>query len=607
MNALAQDLRYAFRLLRRQPGFAAVAVVTLALGIGATTAVFTVVNGALLRPLPYADPDRLLLLLNGRAGRLSTAFLAPELPRHHGTERHLHIGSGVRRRQRHTHGNGDPQRLNGSTVTGALFQTLGIQPRYGRALDSSDVAENRRVVVLGDGFWRRQFGARPDVIGRTLHLDGVPYEVVGIAPPDVTFPGTPDLWRPLVFTPHNLSDDATRRTMDRRRRTVEAGRRTAACQRGAGSRCPSARETVSRTNEGAQMLATPLQERIVRDIRPALLVLLAAVSLVLLIACVNVANLLLARGGARAREVAVRAAVGAGRGRLIRQFLAESAALGVVGTAAGLLVAAARRASWSRWVRASIPRLADVSIDAACRAFPARPPSLPASRSVSCRCSTTSARFVLADRSPAAAAPWSESARDANAKALVARRDGARGRAAGRRRSADPQLRTACRRRSGFRVRSHPRPPRLAAGGEIPSPLPPSTRPVTSFVQRLGRRGRRRACDSGVSACRSTTTSPASTSFRRRGEPDIVDSPSAGMRVVTPDYFAMLDDSAPGRPAVRRARRRAPRRRRADQRRSRTALLAGLRSDRPSRSPSASGWSEGSAAAPRRSSASSAT
>src|SRR6185295_1199878 len=317
----------------------------------------------------YADPDRLLLLLNGRSGRMSTSFSPPnyrDITSQSGmfTSAAAFDGASVT-----LTGEGDPQRLDGSTVTGAFFQTLGVQPRYGRAIDDSDVAANRRVVVLGDGFWRRQFGARPDAIGRTLRLDGVPYEVVGIAPPDVTFPGTPDLWRPLVFTEANLSDRQRGAQWVGVLGRLKPGVELAPANAAVAVVADRLAKQFPRTNEGRLMLATPLQERIVRDIRPALLVLLAAVSVVLLIACVNVANLLLARGGARAREVAVRAAVGAGRGRLIRQFLAESVALGVVGAAAGLVVAAATTRILVALGPASIPRLADVSIDARVLAF----------------------------------------------------------------------------------------------------------------------------------------------------------------------------------------------------------------------------------------------
>src|SRR5262249_25454083 len=218
-------------------------------------------------------------------------------------------------------------------------------------------------------FWRRQFGGRSDVVGRSLRIDGRLYEVIGIAPPDVTLPGTPDLWRPLLFSPAQLSDDHRGAqwfgVVGRLKPGIALGQANAALAVVA-ERLARAHP---RVNAGRQMLATPLQERIVSGIRPALLVLLGAVSLVLLIACVNVANLLLARSGGRSREVAVRTAVGAGRGRLIRQFLAESVALGSIGAVAGLLVAWGARRVLVALGPASIPRLNEVSIDFRVLAF----------------------------------------------------------------------------------------------------------------------------------------------------------------------------------------------------------------------------------------------
>ena len=536
MNAFTQDLRYAFRLLRRQPGFAGVAIVTLALGIGATTAVFTVVNAVLLRPLPYADPDRLLLLLNGRAGRLSTSFSPPnyrDITEQSGmfVSAAAFDGSSVT-----LTGNGDPQRLDGSTVTGAFFQTLGVQPRYGRAIDDSDVAANRRVVVLGDGFWRRQFGARPEVIGRTLNLDGVAYEIVGIAPPEVTFPGTPDLWRPLVFTPANLSDRQRGAQWVGVVGRLKPGIDLAPANAALAVVADRLAKQFPRTNEGRQMLATPLQERIVRGIRPALLVLLGAVSLVLLIACVNVANLLLARAGGRSREVAVRAAVGAGRGRLIRQFLAESLALGTLGAAAGLLIAWAATRLLVALGPASIPRLADVAIDSRVLLFTVG------------LALATSVIFGLVPALATSAASFSRA---------IATGRGAIGPAGRRARKAlvavEMALAVVLLVGAGLLIRSYQRlssvDPGFAADHLLTFhiSLPESKYPtaaavldtVTSYVQRL-------AAAPGVERAAAVFGLPldsgfaASTSFTRSGEVDTANSPSAGMRIVSPDYFAAL-------------------------------------------------------------------
>ena len=536
MNAFTQDLRYAFRLLRRQPGFAGVAVVTLALGIGATTTVFTVVNGVLLRPLPYADPDRLLLMLNGRNGRLFTSFSPPNY-RDVTTQSGVFSAAAAFDASSVTlTGEGEPQRLEASTVTGAFFTVLGVQPSRGRAIDDDDVAANRRVAVLSDGFWRRQFGGRPDIVGRVLRIDGVPHEVIGIAPPDVTLPGTPDLWRPLVFTPANLSDQQRGAqwvgVIARLKPDIDLARANAAIAVVASR---LSRE-FPRVNEGRQMLATPLHDRMVRGIRPALLVLLGAVSLVLLIACVNVANLLLARAGGRSREVAVRAAVGAGRGRLIRQFLAESLALGSLGAAAGLLIAAAATRLLVALGPASIPRLADIAIDGRVLLFAVL------------LTLATSVVFGLVPAVATSAASFSRT---------IATGRGAIGPAGTRARkalvAAEMALAVVLLVGATLLIRSYQRLSDVDPGFTADHlltfhiSLPESKYAtaasaldaVTTYVQRLSAApGVDRAAavfglplDSGFSA---------STSFTRPGEADTADSPSAGMRIVSPDYFAAL-------------------------------------------------------------------
>src|SRR5262245_21695653 len=203
-----QDLRYAARMLRRQPGFASVAILTLALGIGATTAMFTVVNGVLLRPLPYADPDRLVTLLNGRNGRLGTAFSPPN---YLDVTTQSGVFDGAAAFQTTTAnltGFGDPQRIDGADVTWTFFQVLGVAPRMGRGFAQSDEATQAPVVVLSDGLWRRLFGGRRDVLDRTVTLDGKPATVVGIAPPDMALPRGVEFWRPLVFSPRDIAPEA---------------------------------------------------------------------------------------------------------------------------------------------------------------------------------------------------------------------------------------------------------------------------------------------------------------------------------------------------------------------------------------------------------------
>src|SRR5262245_22053598 len=207
MTSLLKDLRYAIRLLRRQPGFALVAVLTLALGIGANTAVFTVVNGVLLRPLPYADPDRLVTLLNGRNGRLSAAYSPPnyfDITTQSGV---FENAAAFQPSTVNVTGQSDPQRLEGADVTAPFFHVLGVTPRLGRVFVDADHANNAPVVVLSDGLWR-QLGARPDIVNRTLTLDGNPYTVIGVAPPEVSVPRGAMYWRPLVFSPRDVAPPA---------------------------------------------------------------------------------------------------------------------------------------------------------------------------------------------------------------------------------------------------------------------------------------------------------------------------------------------------------------------------------------------------------------
>jgi putative ABC transport system permease protein len=363
MSSLWQDVRYACRMLVRQPGFAAVAVLTLALGVGANTAVFTVINGVLLRPLPYADPDRIVMLLNGRSGRLSSAFSPPNYL-DVTAERSVFAGAAAfQPTTANLTGHGDPQRVEGADVTWTFFQVLGVTPRIGRAFAEADHASDAAVVVISDALWRRQFGARPDVVNATMPLDGKPFTIIGVAPPEVAIPRGAEYWRPLVFSPGDIAPQARGAqwvfVVGRLKPDVDL--------EAANSRIGIVADRLARdfprTNQNRVMTAVRLHERLVSGVRPALLVLFGAVTLVLLIACVNVANLLLARGHGRTREVAMRAALGAGRARLIQQFLAESLVLGLAGALSGLVVAYWSTRALVALGPSSIPRLSDVGID----------------------------------------------------------------------------------------------------------------------------------------------------------------------------------------------------------------------------------------------------
>jgi putative ABC transport system permease protein len=369
LSLLLRDLRHAWRLLRRQPAFAAVAILTLALGIGTTTAVFTIVNGVLLRPLPYRDPSRLVILFYGHQGRVSPWLSPLDVRDYVGRSEAFAEASAVVPTTVNMTGLGEPERLQGARVSWNYFNLLGVPMALGRALAEGDARGDGDQIVLSDGLWRRRFGGRPDVVNSTTTLDGRKVTIVGIAPRTLRFPATAEFWQPLIFTPHDLAP-GTRgaqwvQVLARLKDTVSAGQATTALQTVADSLATE----FPQTEKDATLLATPLHERIVRGVRPTLITLFGSVTLVLLIACANVANLLLARSQARGREVAVRAALGASRRQLIAQLLTESLVLGILGGAVGAVVAFWLVRALVLLGPTSIPGLQDLPVDTHVLAF----------------------------------------------------------------------------------------------------------------------------------------------------------------------------------------------------------------------------------------------
>ncbi len=362
------ELRHAARSLLRSPGFTIVAVLTLALGIGANTAIFSVVNGVLLKPLDLPEPERLVRVYDGRAGTLGTAsppnFVdwGRDNTVFEGMAAYVMTGAALT-------GVGDAKRVSGSAVTAGFFPVLGTPPILGRTISSADtVAGQERVVVLSHGLWQREFGADPGVAGRPVQLEGRDYTVIGVMPPGFEYPAGAALWVPLGFSEEELATQRGAHYLDVIARlepgvTVEeASAQMAALARMLELRHPD-------TNTGAGATVVGLREAIVGDARPALLILLGAVGFVLLIACANVANLLLARTAGRKRELAVRRALGAGRGRLVRHVLAESVVLATVGGVAGLLLAAAALELLLKLPVEGVPRLGNADLDGAVLGF----------------------------------------------------------------------------------------------------------------------------------------------------------------------------------------------------------------------------------------------
>ncbi|HWS87834.1 MAG TPA: ABC transporter permease [Pyrinomonadaceae bacterium] len=340
---LLKDVRYAVRTLSRQPGFAAVAVLTLALGIGANTAIFSVIDAALLRSLPYREPGRLVHLWESKRSRdferREASYLDLLDLRAQGGEVFEGLAGYVGRPLTLTEG-GEAARTRGAAVTANFFDLLGVRAAAGRTfVEGEDGIEGRRVVLLSHGLWQRRFGGEPGAVGREVTLDGQAYTVVGVLPAGFSFAllGDVEVWTPLRPPP----EVAARRYMHWVK--VVGRLKQDVTLEGAQAHLATVASRIERDDPGAHagvsMRAVPLQEEFVGAVRPVLFVLLGAVGFVLLIACTNVANLLLARSAARQKEVAIRAALGASRWRVVRQLLTESVLLSIVGGAAGLVLA----------------------------------------------------------------------------------------------------------------------------------------------------------------------------------------------------------------------------------------------------------------------------
>jgi predicted permease len=370
LETILQDVKYAIRTLLRTPAFTWIIIVTLALSIGATTAIVSVVEGVLLRPLAFRNPERLVRAYTRTETHPKFPINPNDFRDARSRMRPFESFAAYTHRDLQLSGTGEPVRLSGFAVTAGYFRVLGWKPAMGREFDQGDEWPGRgNLVVISDRIWRTVLHSDPNVLGRTIRLNQTPYTIIGVMPPGVQHPGnayhavlygdTVDAWIPFTFDSPKDRGSHFLDAIARLRRGVTLGQ---AQGEFLATMQQIAREHLG-SSDGVATLLSPLETEIVGQTRPLLLALLGAVALVLVLACVNAANLLLARATARQREIAVRAALGAGRGRLLRQTLTESLVLALVGGFLGAMIALPCTKLLVALLPADFPRSSDIHVD----------------------------------------------------------------------------------------------------------------------------------------------------------------------------------------------------------------------------------------------------
>jgi predicted permease len=378
MNTLLQDIRYGVRILLKQPGFTFVAVATLALGIGANTAIFSLVNSILLRPLPFREPDRVVRLIQAspKLGLDTWGVSQANFAAYRDQNRSFETVALYNRTGVNLTGEGEPERLAITNVTADFFKVFGVSPLLGRSfVEGEDAPGKNTVCVISYAFWQRRFGGASNVVGKVISLNNTPTQIVGVMPADFKFPRLEiDLWTPMAF-------DAKRRApyvftaVGRLKPGVEIAQAqsdTTGILQNYGRENPNTGEVAGLSEgNGPRTIVTPIKEVLLGRTQKPLIVLLAAVAFVLLIACANVANLLLARATSRTREIAVRVSLGATPRRIARQLLTESILLSVIGAIIGVALAALGVSMLDKLPIAGIVRIEEVSVSGRVLAFTA--------------------------------------------------------------------------------------------------------------------------------------------------------------------------------------------------------------------------------------------